>query len=646
MSLLSFQNPAGLLLLPLAAAPLIIHWLQREKSRVIPFPSVQLLKAAPSRSWRRERIRQWLLLATRALLLLCLILLISGPRTSLPLPAWMSPFQGSVVMILDDSASMSAREGGASLFDQARQQAQTVVSRLSGNSRVAVISGAPGSKIITGFVSPGRAGPAIRSSAPTEMGTDLCGALLAADRMLQGRPGETIIVFSDLMKHGFARPPLPALESGADIVLMQCGGDSTVRNLCWKRVEHYPLNRKLLVEGQVFGQLGPDLSLHSGGRTVAGAMARPDSGGAFAVSFAWDGAEPGFLQGPPDGLPADDRYYLAPGRLEGLEVLLLEDGHRPAHFKKALAALARAGYQVRGRSRAEDQDLSRYRLIIISGPTVTVPVRAVCAAVESGSGLLLVPSGDALPHSYNLLLACLHPELRLRETAGGDHLQLDVPPGRYFTGISPRDLRHVAVHRFWKLDGAAAGPLMVQGSGPAYLSFGFGSGQAGLWLLGTEPEMTDIGHHPIFLPLLDQICRQLAGSGSGQYHTGQLLSLPGLKGLTGPDGRQVPPAANEKGQRYWLLEKAGWYRGEQGNSERLLAVNIPIEESQTGRMNDRLLAEALGPNPWGRGLSRIMPTGGSRPLMAPLLLLAGLLLLLELFLRSEAKNILKKRLTT
>lgn len=642
--MISFQNPAGLLLLPLAAAPLVIHWLQRERAKVISFPSVQLLKAVPSRSWRRDRIRQWMLLAARVMLLLCLILLISGPRAHLNLPTWLVPSEGSLVIIIDDSASMSAREGA--VFQQAKDEASRAVAGLGGNSQVAIISGSMGHRVLSGLASPGRSGSAIDTSAPSETGTDLTGALLVADRMLEGKGGATIIVFSDLMKHGFGPHPLPLLRSGAGISLVQCGGDGAPNNLCWQRVDHYPLKGRLLAQGRATGRSDLEISLMSGDRVVAKAAAHPDSEGVFSISLAWDGAGQAFLQGPPDGLPVDDRYYLAPGGAQGMDVLLLEAGLRPSHLKRALDALAGAGYRVQARSPAGGLTLSRYGLIILSGPAVTVPARDLIAAVENGSGLLLVPSADAQPQSYNRLLAGLHPEISLGEITSGSDLRLILATDQVFPGISSRDLRHVSVSRYWRLAGRNAGPLMVQGGGPGYLTFKFGGGQVGLWLLGTGPEMTDIGYHPIFLPMLDQICRQMSGAETGQYFAGSFVSSPGMKGLIGPDGRAVPPIVSEGGRASWSLDRAGWYRAQLGNAERLLAANIPPEESQLIRMSQQDLEEAMGPNHWYRGLSGGLPSGGSRPLTKPLLMLAGLLLMLELAVRGIGKNILKKRLTT
>lgn len=646
MSLISFQNPAGLLLLPLAAAPLAIHWLQRERARVISFPSVRLLRSVPSRSWHRDRIRQWLLLAARVMLILFLILLISGPRAHFPLPGWVAPSEGSLVIIIDDSASMSAPVGGSSPFQQARDEASRLVAKLGVKAQVAVISGSVGHRVLTGFASPDRAGPAIGPVVSSETGTDLTGALLAADRMLEGRGGAGIVVFSDLMKHGFGPQPLPPLRSGAGISLVQCGGDAPPGNLCWERIDYYPLKGRLLAQGRAIGRSALEIALLSEGRVAAKAAAHPDSEGVFSISLAWDGAGPAFLQGPPDGLPVDDRYYLAPGGASGVDVLLLEDGLWPSHIKRALAALAGAGYRVQARPPAGGLDLRRFGLIILSGPAVTIPAGELTAAVENGSGMLLAPSADAQPQSYNRLLAGLGSQISLGEVYSGNSLRLTLAPGQGFSGISSRDLRHISVNRYWKPVGRRSGPLMVQGGGPGYLTFEFGRGQVGLWLLGTGPEMTDIGYHPIFLPLLDQVCRQLSGAESKQYLTGNFLSSPGITGLIGPDGRNIPPLSNEKGRTSWLLDRAGWYQARQGNAERLLAANLPPEESQLIRISQSELEMAMGPNRWRRGLSGESPSGGSRPLAKPLLMLIGLMLLLEMAIRGMGKNILKKRLTT
>src|SRR5436190_269116 len=63
---MAFLTPAFLLGLGAIAIPVLVHLIQREKKRVIEFPSLMFVRRIPYQSVRRRRIRHWALLLLRA----------------------------------------------------------------------------------------------------------------------------------------------------------------------------------------------------------------------------------------------------------------------------------------------------------------------------------------------------------------------------------------------------------------------------------------------------------------------------------------------------------------------------------------------------------------------------------------------------
>src|SRR5229473_2584695 len=63
---MAFLTPFFLLGLSAIAIPVLIHLIQREKKRVIEFPSLMFVRRIPYQSVRRRRIRHWFLLLLRA----------------------------------------------------------------------------------------------------------------------------------------------------------------------------------------------------------------------------------------------------------------------------------------------------------------------------------------------------------------------------------------------------------------------------------------------------------------------------------------------------------------------------------------------------------------------------------------------------
>src|SRR5579872_6473169 len=104
---MAFLTPLFLAGLAAIAIPVLIHLIQRERKRVIEFPSLMFVRRIPYQSVRRRRIRHWFLLAMRA------------AAIALMVAAFARPFfrQGAVeaaavggsreiVVLLDQSASM------------------------------------------------------------------------------------------------------------------------------------------------------------------------------------------------------------------------------------------------------------------------------------------------------------------------------------------------------------------------------------------------------------------------------------------------------------------------------------------------------------------------------------------------------------
>src|SRR5947209_7478796 len=63
---MAFLTPFFLLGLGAIAVPVLVHLIQRERKRVIEFPSLMFVRRIPYQSVRRRRIRHWALLMMRA----------------------------------------------------------------------------------------------------------------------------------------------------------------------------------------------------------------------------------------------------------------------------------------------------------------------------------------------------------------------------------------------------------------------------------------------------------------------------------------------------------------------------------------------------------------------------------------------------
>src|SRR5262245_21105846 len=133
---MSFLTPLFLAGLGAVAIPILIHLIQRERKRVVMFPSLMFLQRIPYQSVRRRRIRHWALLAMRCAAIALLVLAFARPFfQESDLAAAAVGGAREVVVLLDTSASM----GFGDHFKKAQDAAHGVVSGLTSDDKATLV---------------------------------------------------------------------------------------------------------------------------------------------------------------------------------------------------------------------------------------------------------------------------------------------------------------------------------------------------------------------------------------------------------------------------------------------------------------------------------------------------------------------------
>nr|MDQ3623566.1 BatA domain-containing protein [Verrucomicrobiota bacterium] len=76
---MTFLLPAFLGAAALASVPVILHFLRRKPQQLIPFPTLRFLGATAIRETQRHRIRRWITLALRCLVIALLAAAFARP---------------------------------------------------------------------------------------------------------------------------------------------------------------------------------------------------------------------------------------------------------------------------------------------------------------------------------------------------------------------------------------------------------------------------------------------------------------------------------------------------------------------------------------------------------------------------------------
>lgn len=142
---MSFLQPLLLAALPLAALPIIIHLINQRRYQTMPWGAMMFLLAASRMSRGYARIRQWLILLFRALVIAALVFAISRPLAS----GWVGAAAGraadTTIVLVDRSPSMQQRGDGS-----ASSKLQTGTAQLAGalqtlgSSRIVMIENTTG----------------------------------------------------------------------------------------------------------------------------------------------------------------------------------------------------------------------------------------------------------------------------------------------------------------------------------------------------------------------------------------------------------------------------------------------------------------------------------------------------------------------
>ncbi len=120
---MTFLNPFVLFGLAAAAIPIILHLLNIRKLRTIEFSTLTFLKELQKSKMRRVKIRQLLLLVLRTLLVILIVFAFSRPALKGTLSGIGTHARTTIVIIFDDTYSMSLQNERGTFLKQAQSTA-------------------------------------------------------------------------------------------------------------------------------------------------------------------------------------------------------------------------------------------------------------------------------------------------------------------------------------------------------------------------------------------------------------------------------------------------------------------------------------------------------------------------------------------
>jgi len=195
-----FVNPWYLALLPLAALPVIIHMIHRQKYRIFNFSTLLFFDRSRKYNVFRMRLRHILLMCLRIAAVLFILFAFSRLAVS---GLGIGDKQQAVVLVLDGSYSMTQAFGTESALEFAKEQALKSIEEMGPGARVGIVSTHPSPQLV---LRPTSDRDAVRQALQSVEPFYTRGSSWAAARLGQGllenlrTSSKEVVVFTDFQE--------------------------------------------------------------------------------------------------------------------------------------------------------------------------------------------------------------------------------------------------------------------------------------------------------------------------------------------------------------------------------------------------------------------------------------------------------------
>jgi hypothetical protein len=691
---LQFLNPVALLGLAAALIPLAIHLLHRGSTRPVPFSNLAFLQRLHHSRMRRVRLRQWLVLLLRTLIIALLVCAFGRPAyragggwTGRAMPV-------AAAVLLDLSYSTGYRLPSGQLFAQLEHQAGEVLGLFSGRDQVAVIPFAD-RPLETLNGAPERLRERLRELIPTQAATDLRPALRAAAQHLEAHPGldRELFLLTDLSRHNWlevegqrtafaqTRVYLSAPEAGSRPNAHIDG----VRLPSWMPVA----GEKLILQAEVAGSglssrpaIALDLFVEGERVQHQSLDLVQDAGRPVELKFAprHGGRLAGYAELEDDGLALDNRRYFAIDIPSTIAVLVLGPEPGDTYYpRRALGAASLSDPALELRSgllgELNAELIQGAKVLVLCNVERLTPAQLTLLGdfAAQGGGLILFPAPMADLNHYNRdLLPGLVPAL-LKDVVGSPAdkgsfqlLDPDAPHHLLFAQLLARHAedRPRFYARFVLLPRNHLQPLIHFDDGQIALAQAWKErGRVVLAAFPLDLEWNDLPLKGLFAPLLHRLVRELSlpadrhatylvGQTVHRYLEGVPVEAPIEAESPSGDRLRLEPE-RVAGQYRWKIPRvheAGHWRLWRGEEQvDLFAVNVDARESDLSLVDQEYLAELFGREnlhflrPGDDLRLKVLGNRYGRELWREFLALAAVLLLLELWIARAPRDRLPER---
>jgi len=628
---MSFLTPLFLVGLSALAIPVLVHLIQRERKRVVEFPSLMFVRRIPYQSVRRRRIRHWALLLLRAAAIALIVAAFARPFLRQGASAAVATGGArEIVILLDQSASM----GYGDHFARAQEAARATVRGMSDGDRATLVlfaKNAEENMRATGDRV--RLEAAIGAAKVTSGATRYGPAIKLAESILSRSPvtRREAILISDFQKSGWSGSEEARFPESMTLATVSVASRDTsnlsVPSVTFARAsfsgqERITVTAGLSNKGDAVARDVP-VTLEVDGHEIESqrATVQPRASGSVTfTAFTLAAANVrGTVRAGSDPLPADNAFHFVLTPIDPVSLVVVDNtaADGSLFLSKALAIGTTPTFQIDSTAAARVTPSSfDKRAVAILNDTMFPPAGGAGALkrfVERGGGLLVIagdhttwPTAEA-----ELLPGTLGPSVNRMSGRSGTLGYIDYSHPVFEVFKAPRSGDFSAAHFFEyrSVEPAPSDRIIARfddGSAAA-VERKVGAGRVILWTSTLDDTWTDVAVKPVFLPLVHQLVRYLAQyeAPASWFTVGQVLDLNartrgrGERLVVTPSGARLTPAAAAQNVKGLVeLTEQGFYElrpaaTASANRPEAVAVNLDGAESDLATLDPRELVASV-----------------------------------------------------
>lgn len=627
---MAFLAPFLLLGLGAIAVPVLVHLIQRERKRVIEFPSLMFVQKIPYQSVRRRRVRHWPLLLMRAAALALIVAAFARPFFPASAAAAMAATGGSreVVILLDQSASM----GYGDRWQRAKAEASRVIDSIGGADKATlVLFSRNAEENLRATSDRGRLQAALGAASLTASGTRFGPSLKLAESILtrSNLPRKEAILISDFQKTGWSGSEDVHFPEGMTLTPVSVATE-TVANLAVPSVQFarssFSSQERITITAGIANK-GSDavtnvpVTLEIDGRVIETLPVTVGANASASVAFSpFTLSEPsvhGVVKAGSDAMPADNSFDFVVTPSQSVSILVVDSGSTDSSFylTKALAIGNTPTFNVEvvPAGRVTPQMLEKRAAVILNDTALPAALAggALKRYIESGGGLLVAvgerttwPQNDA-----DLLPGQLGAVVDRMDGRGATIGFRDYSHPVFEVFKAPRsgDFSAARVMRYRAVQPVPEARVLARydDGGIAAAERRVGAGRVIVLTTSLDDSWNDLELKPVYLPLVHQLVRYVSQyeQNSAWATVGQVVDLATLlksktdRVVITPGGERRTIGANEPSILELTEHGAYQVRAAATPSARAdkIAVNIdPAESDLTPIDTGELVAAATG----------------------------------------------------